>query len=114
MLTEAGTGTDLAHGSLSPWLSLAAVVAGRRASVVLAQDPGKTLPWFLRTEGYLGAGPAVAWDNSRTISRHNPLNLSLHAVVMDGVVDSPALARRLLDLHPTLRRQTSQPALIHR
>jgi hypothetical protein len=114
VLTEAGTGTDLAHGSLSPWLSLAAVVAGRRASVVLAQEPGRTLPWFLRTEGYLGAGPAVAWENSRTVSRDNPLNLTLHAVVMDGVVDSPTLARRLLDHHPTLRRQSTQPALTHR
>lgn len=114
VLTEAGTGTELAHGSLSPWLSLAAIVAGRRASVVLAQDPGKALPWFLRTEGYLGAGPAVAWDNTRTVSRHNPLNLTLHAVVMDGVVDSPAQVRRLLNLHPTLRQRSSQPALTHR
>lgn len=114
VLTEAGTGTEAAHGSLSPWLSLSAVVAGRRASVVLAQDPGSPLPWFLRTEGYLGAGPAVAWDSSRTVSRHNPLELTLHAVVMDGTVDSPEQARRLLALHPTLRQQTSALALPHR
>jgi LacI family transcriptional regulator len=114
IMAEAGTGTDVAHGSLSPWLSIAAVVAGRRASVVLAQDPGSPLPWFLRTEGYLGAGPAVAWDGIRTLSHHNPLTLNLHAVVKDGTVDSPAQARRLLALHPTLRQHAAKPDLTHR
>lgn len=104
VLTEAGAGTDAAHGSTSPWLSITAVVAGKTASLVLAQDALEPLPWFIRTDGYLGAGPAVAWDAVRYVHRSRPLHLGLHAVIMDGAVDNPELARTLLAQHPTLAR----------
>jgi LacI family transcriptional regulator len=117
VLTESGAGTEAAHGSRSPWLSIAAVVAGKPASLVLAQGPAlprtttapaeatapdaeQALPWFVRTDGYLGAGPAVAWDRIRPVDAARPLELSLHAVVMDGTVDTPELARKLLCQHP--------------
>lgn len=116
VLTESGAGPEAAHGSRSPWLSIAAVVAGKPASLVLAQGPGaprtaaparetapdaqQTLPWFVRTDGYVGAGPAVAWDSIRHVDPARPLELSLHAVVMDGTVDTAELARKLLDQHP--------------
>ncbi|MCY1245579.1 hypothetical protein D9M72_587410 [compost metagenome] len=75
-------------------------MAGKRASVVLAQRQDQILPWFVRTDGYLGAGPAVAWNSERCVDHGQALHLSLHAVVMDGTVDTPELARKLLAQHP--------------
>ncbi|MBT2515023.1 PmoA family protein [Arthrobacter sp. ISL-30] len=100
VLTESGSGIESAHGSASPWLSITAVVAGKTASIMLAQDAQEPLPWFVRTDGYLGAGPAVAWDSACRLDRSQPLDLSLHAVVMDGPVETPELARSLLAQHP--------------
>lgn len=99
VLCSEGAGTEAAHGSLSPWLVLGTRQEGKDVSVVLAQDPAQLRPWFVRTEGYVGAGPAVAWDKPATADRANPLQLSLHAVIHDAPVNSSRHAEELLSHH---------------
>ncbi|MCT9871324.1 PmoA family protein [Paenarthrobacter aurescens] len=100
---SAGAGAEAAHGSLSPWLLVGIRHHGKDASVILAQDPGQLRPWFVRTEGYVGAGPAVAWDKPATADRDKPLTLNLHAVIHDGKVANSRHAEELLHQHFTFR-----------
>lgn len=111
VFSAAGEGSGAAHGSLSPWLALsvsingagsikgARSIKGAPAAVVLAQD-GPVRPWFIRTEGYVGAGPAVAWSEKAVANAASPLRQSLHAVIHDGRVTSAAQALELLENHP--------------
>ncbi|WP_142059050.1 DUF6807 family protein [Pseudarthrobacter sp. B4EP4b] len=102
VLSEAGSGAGPAHGSGSRWLSIGMVIDAAPVTVILAQDAGHILPWFVRAEGYLGAGPAVAWAKPAVVDHHNPLKLALHAVIHDGHVHTPAHALELLDQHPLI------------
>lgn len=102
VLSGTGSGAAAAHGSLSPWLSVTMRVDGRPVSVLLSQDAGRLLPWFVRADGYLGAGPAVAWSEPAYVYPHAPLSLGLHAVIHDGAVKTPARALELLHQHPRL------------
>lgn len=99
VFSAAGAGTAAAHGSESPWLAVSAVVEGAPIAVVMAQDE-PIRPWFIRTEGYVGAGPAVAWSEKAVADAAHPLRQSLHAVIHDGPVTSPAQALELLANHP--------------
>jgi hypothetical protein len=105
IVSDAGSGAAAAHGALSPWLSVTMQLDGAPVSVVLAQDPGSLFPWFVRAEGYLGAGPAVAWSDPASVDHNHPLRLSLHAVIHDGPVPTAARALELLQQHP----RTSRP-----
>ena len=107
VLSDAGSGADAAHGSLSPWLSVTMRIDGGPVSVLLAQDPEHLLPWFIRAEGYLGAGPAVAWSEPVHVDRTAPLRLALHAVIHDGPVPTAARALELLQQHPRISRPSS-------
>ena len=103
VLSEAGTGAAAAHGSGSRWLSIGMVVDDAPVTVLLAQETGRILPWFIRAEDYLGAGPAVAWDELAVVDRRRkPLKLALHAVIHDGPVDTASHALQLLDQHPLI------------
>ncbi|MFJ6538893.1 PmoA family protein [Paenarthrobacter sp. NPDC091711] len=99
VLCSQGTGTETAHGSLSPWLVVTTRQHGRDVSVVLAQNPAELRPWFVRTEGYVGAGPAVAWSEAARADRNRPLKLSLHAVIHDGHISSSHHVEELLLQH---------------
>ncbi|MGJ3190577.1 PmoA family protein [Paenarthrobacter sp. FR1] len=99
LLCSEGAGTDAAHGSRSPWLMVGTRQKGKRVTVILAQDTIELRPWFVRTEGYLGAGPSAAWDKPATADRNNPLKLSLHAVVHDGHITSRQHVEELLLHH---------------
>lgn len=107
ILSDAGSGADAAHGSPSPWLSVTTRIDGGPVSVVLAQDPERLLPWFIRSEGYLGAGPAVAWSEPAHVDQDTPLRLALHAVIHDGPVPTAAHALELLQQHPRTSRPSS-------
>ena len=108
VLSEAGSGAAAAHGSGSRWLSIGMVIDGAPVTVILAQETGRILPWFVRAEGYLGAGPAVAWDEPAVVNRgRNPLKLALHAVIHDGPVDMAARALELLNQHPLINPGSS-------
>ena len=102
VLSDAGSGAGAAHGSLSTWLSVSMCIDGGPVSVVLAQDPEHPLPWFIRADGYLGAGPAVAWSEAAHVDHASPLRLDLHAVIHDGPVPTAGRALELLRQHPRL------------
>lgn len=101
--TTAGTGPDAAHGSLSPWLSLNADIDGDHVGIVLVQDPAvEPLPWFVRSDEYLGAGPAVAWKDARTVPAGQEFALGLQAIIRDGHVSGPEHVTRLIAGIPPL------------
>jgi LacI family transcriptional regulator len=108
ILSAAGVGVAAAHGSLSPWLSMMMRIDGAPVSVILAQESGRLLPWFIRADDYLGAGPAVAWAQQARADRTHPLKLSLHAVIHDGPVATAAHALELLQQHSRLNRPSSR------
>ncbi|MFT4260307.1 DUF6807 family protein [Microbacterium sp.] len=86
-----GEGADAAHGSLSPWLA----IDGPDASLVAATD-NDDMPWFVRTEGYVGFGPAVAVTGRRMLAAGERLRLDLRVAVLDRPpVDPASVARRL-------------------
>ena len=102
IMTADGTGTDAAHGSASPWLSLGLRTAGAEATLRLHQNR-EVFPWFVRTAGYLGAGPAVAWSRARAVAPSAPLRLELSAVLVDGIIDSAREALELVDPKVSVR-----------
>jgi len=83
VLTENGVGEDNAHGSSSPWLAFVQRRADVWTTLVLAQTPGAPRPWFVRAADYVGAGPALAWDQPLTVSDGDSLELELVAVLAD-------------------------------
>jgi LacI family transcriptional regulator len=107
ILSAAGAGEAAAHGSQSPWLSMMMRIGGSPVSVILAQEPARLLPWFIRADAYLGAGPAVAWAEPARADRAHPLKLSLHAVIHDGPVTTADRALELLQQHSRLNRPSS-------
>jgi len=84
-----GEGVDNAHGSVSPWI----VVRGTGATLVAATASG--LPWFIRADGYVGFGPAVAVDQRRVIERDSPLELDLAVALLDGEPDDAEIERAI-------------------
>ncbi|WP_240916021.1 DUF6807 family protein [Sanguibacter sp. HDW7] len=83
---------DVAHGSRSPWLVVAARHGTAWTTVVLVQDRGR--PWFVRTTPYLGAGPAVASGRPIDLAEGHSLAVRLAAVVLDGLHSPSAVAER--------------------
>ena len=81
------------HGAATPWIAF--TFPERGTSVVLVQ--GETLlPWFVRFAEYLGAGPAIAWDEPHTIPEGGELNLELTAFVLDEELADAAAVERAL------------------
>jgi LacI family transcriptional regulator len=91
VLSADGEGRDAAFGSCSPWL---AFVQGD-VSLLLVQ-PDQVWPWFLRTAEYVGACPALAWDQPLTLQPNRELTLSLTALLLDRPLDA-AEAKTLAD-----------------
>lgn len=85
--TGSGPGTEAAHGSQARRL----VVEGPETTLVAAADP--VLPWFVRAEGYVGFGPALAADVRRDLAPGAVLDLRLAVAVVDGAVDIDRLGR---------------------
>jgi LacI family transcriptional regulator len=83
VLTDSGRGEDNAHGSRSPWLAFAQRRADVWTTLVLTQGTGAARPWFVRASDYLGAGPALAWDQPLTVAAGDTLDLDLTAVLVD-------------------------------
>ncbi|WP_432542986.1 DUF6807 family protein [Kineococcus sp. SYSU DK002] len=79
-----GEGTATAHGSTSPWLSLSA-----EGVWLLAVQRAEPLPWFVRTEGWVGFGPAWAVDRRRELRPGEPLHVHLDVLVGDGHRSGP-------------------------
>ncbi|UFU07841.1 PmoA family protein [Ruania halotolerans] len=93
----AGGGDPLGNDS-SPWLLLVQERDTGPVSLLLGQPRETTLPWFVRTTGYVGAGPAAAWQEPRTVAAGTHLDLYLWAVLADRALttdDAAILYERL-------------------
>lgn len=75
--SAAGAGADAAHGSDSPWLA----VLTDEVTIVCTAPRAR---WFIRADGYVGFGPAVAYDSRRRIEKDETLDLEMSAAVIDG------------------------------
>ncbi|PJI84851.1 DUF6807 family protein [Luteimicrobium subarcticum] len=91
-----GEGATACLGSRSPWLSLALRSAGSWTTVVLVQDGDDR--WFVRTEPYVAAGPAVAWDGPLGLGAGQTLRVAMTALVLDGLHTPAAVAERWVPL----------------
>jgi LacI family transcriptional regulator len=107
VLTDSGTGEDNAHGSSSPWLAFAQRRTDTWTTLVLAQAADAPHPWFLRAKEYVGAGPALAWDQPLTVSAGGTLELDLTAVLVDRQLDP----RDAADLADLARSRTVVPTI---
>ncbi|WP_203582013.1 DUF6807 family protein [Microbacterium hibisci] len=89
--TADGEGIDAAHGSRSTWLA----IESPAASLVAATTT--SMPWFVRTQGYVGFLPAVAVTERRRLVPGEPLLLDLAVSISDEQHRDPAgVASRLL------------------
>lgn len=84
--TADGAGVEAAHGSRSPWITLQAP----EATLAAATTGG--MPWFVRTEGYVGFGPAVAVEGRRVIPAGGALALDLAVAIAGPGADPMRLA----------------------
>lgn len=92
-----GAGEEAALGSRCRWLMLSQVRAGAPVSLLLIQ-PDEVVPWFVRTSGYVGAGPAVAWSEHRHVPAGSSHRMSMIAVLADRALttdDATTLTQRL-------------------
>ncbi|NHI17402.1 DUF6807 family protein [Microbacterium excoecariae] len=83
--TADGEGVGAAHGSRSPHLVL------EHGDVALVAVTRSGMPWFVRAEGYVGFGPAVAVSGRRRLALGDELSLDLTVAVcrpsdVDGVL----------------------------
>jgi LacI family transcriptional regulator len=83
VLCADGQGLDAAFKSSSPWLAF----VQDEVSLLLVQ-PDQVRPWFLRTREYVGACPALAWDEPLVLPPNEELVLSLTAVLLDRAIDA--------------------------
>ncbi|NEA29772.1 DUF6807 family protein [Actinomadura bangladeshensis] len=87
VFTAEASGEESVHGSVTPWLALAADAW----SLLFVQTTGLD-PWFVRVAEYPGVGPALAWDKPLTVPEH--LDRAITVVVADGRL-TPDRARDL-------------------
>lgn len=72
-------GVDAVHGSLSPWLAVAAP-----GVTLIAAQRSEIRPWFVRSGQYLGFGPALAVDERLVLTPEAPLVIEVDVLVLDG------------------------------
>ncbi|WP_302182849.1 DUF6807 family protein [Microbacterium hominis] len=101
VFSPAGTAERDIHGAATEWLAFA--FPERQTTVVLVQGGDEVMPWFVRVAEYLGAGPAIAWDEPRHIPEGGELHLEMTAFVIDELLATPAAVERAL---PLLRAQS--------
>lgn len=100
VFSPAGDTEKAVHGAVTPWLAF--TFPERGTTVILQQSGTEQLPWFVRFAEYLGAGPAVAWDEPRRLAEGGELDLEVTAFVLDRHLPDAAAVEREL---PALRTQ---------
>ncbi|WP_318843150.1 DUF6807 family protein [Myceligenerans pegani] len=98
VLSVAGEGETLAHGSDSPWLAFVQRHGDRPTTLVLAQ-PGTVRPWFVRSAEYPGACPALAWDAPLLVPDGGSVQVGLVAALFDaelGPAEAAAVAEAIV------------------
>lgn len=86
-------GEEAVHGSLSPWLAFVQRREGATTTVLLVQHPEQLRPWFARVAEYVGAGPALAWDQVVDVADGDRLDVGLAAVVVDRALGADEAGR---------------------
>lgn len=92
------SGEQQALGAVGRWLALTQERPEGTVTLMLAQPAEDLLPWFVRTSGYVGAGPAVAWDALRPLAGGRAHDLHLWAALLDGDLDTDHADRLYRDL----------------
>ncbi|MEZ0164290.1 DUF6807 family protein [Kineococcus sp. LSe6-4] len=83
--TAAGPGVENAHGARSPWLLVTAAPGPQQPAVsLLAVQRRRPRPWFVRTRGYVGFGPALAVSDRLPLSSGAPLVEEVDVLVLDS------------------------------
>lgn len=95
VFTGEASGEGAVHGSVTPWLAL----TSDAWSLVFVQTAGLD-PWFVRVAEYPGVGPALAWDEPRTVPER--LERAITVIVADGRL-APGRARTLAAAQATGR-----------
>lgn len=85
-------GERAVHGSSLPWVAFVQHGVERAVTLILVQHPALVLPWFVRAEDWVGAGPALAWDAPRHVAAGDELALGLAGVAVDGALTESAAA----------------------
>jgi len=97
------TGEQEALGAVGRWLTLTQRRPEGVVTLLLAQPADDLLPWFARTSGYVGAGPALAWDALRPLRGGQPHDLHLWAALLDTSIDPDHADRLYRDLETLAR-----------
>jgi len=104
MFTEEAEGERAVMGSRTSWVAFARRYGRSWSTVLLVQTvEGVPLPWFARASDYVGAGPALAWDEPLRLPGGRPVDVGLLTVVVDrrldvrGAHEFADLARKQLD-----------------
>lgn len=84
------SGEENALGAVGRWLTLTQVRESGPVTLLLGQPADDLLPWFVRVTGYVGAGPAVAWDAPVAFPRGSARSLHLWAALLDADLDVAA------------------------
>ncbi|MFV0426276.1 MAG: DUF6807 family protein [Beutenbergiaceae bacterium] len=86
--TSTGASTESAAlGSRSTWLTLTQQRSDGPLTLLLAQPAAELLPWFVRVSGYVGAGPAVAWERPQSWAAQSTHSLHLWAAAVEGTLE---------------------------
>ena len=95
VLSQAGEGEALAHGSTSPWVAYvqqhhdpyAQPHEQDRPTTLLLAQTSPPRPWFLRAAEYPGAGPALAWDTPLVVPAGGTVETGVVAALVDRALD---------------------------
>ncbi|ANC31353.1 DUF6807 family protein [Isoptericola dokdonensis] len=103
VLSAAGEGQDAAHGSTSPWVAFVQVHrdarGDERTTTTLLTQSTPARPWFLRSEEYPGACPALAWDTPLHIPAGGTVETGVVAAMLDRALDADEAAALAARLH---------------
>jgi len=91
-------GEDAVHGSLSPWVAVSAVSTAPFTVALAGWDEAtRRDPWFVRLADYPGLGSQLAAVDPVRLAPGAATTRSFRALVADGMLDTPEIARALGD-----------------
>jgi LacI family transcriptional regulator len=87
VLSAEGEGEAAAHGSTSPWVAFVQrhrdARGQERTTTTLLAQTSPARPWFLRSEEYPGACPALAWESPLLVPEGGTVETGLVAAILD-------------------------------
>ncbi|WP_407319127.1 DUF6807 family protein [Isoptericola halotolerans] len=96
VLSADGEGQDVAHGSTSPWVAFVQRHRDARGTehttTTLLTQTSPARHWFLRSEEYPGACPALAWDTPLQVPAGGTVETGVVAALIDRELDADGAA----------------------